>query len=151
MTEDQLKQKGAIYVTDVLTGMSVYSSYVVHMGRVEAKKWFLQLREKNGEKNSFLDFYYFRLKKEEQKRVDSCLTSEECLYLKEMAKEVQDDIIFQMEEKLLDIAVKLNEMEMLFSTFYYTGEKSTWWGNYGKEYVVFWDKGKCPVFSCVSK
>lgn len=52
-------------------------------------------------------------------------------------------IIFSMDEMLLSITTKLNEQEVLFSTIYFAGERgkrSTWWGNYNQEYVVFTDR-----------
>ena len=40
-----------------------------------------------------------------------------------------------------NICAKLNATEMLFCTIYMTGDyPSTWWGNYGGEYVVFTEK-----------
>lgn len=57
-------------------------------------------------------------------------------------KDYTEEIIFPMEEKLLRIVTKLNQQEMLFSTIYFTGERSarsTWWGNYKGEYVAFWE------------
>lgn len=56
---------------------------------------------------------------------------------------MKEEIIFPMDEMLLSITTKLNEKEMLFSTIYFAGEKgerSTWWGNYNQEYIVFTDR-----------
>jgi len=47
-------------------------------------------------------------------------------------------VVFPLDEQLLKIAAKLNEKEILFSTFYFVGNQaSTWWGNYNREYLIF--------------
>ena len=58
------------------------------------------------------------------------------------APDPDSDIIFEADESLLQIITKLNEKEALFSTVYLEpafqdGKAYTWWGNYGKQYVVF--------------
>lgn len=147
MTEEWLKEKGGLYFTNILDGIQAYPSHIVVMDREEAKEQFLLLWEKNGSKDSFLDFHYFQLERDAQERANSHLTQNERMYLKQLKARANDGVIFSMERTLMEIAVKLNEMEVLFSTFYFTGEKSTWWGNYKTQYVVLWEVGKCPIAS----
>ena len=49
-----------------------------------------------------------------------------------------------LEDKLLRIITKLNAEEVLFSTIYFLEgggrPRTTWWGNYDKEYICFRDK-----------
>ena len=74
---------------------------------------------------------------EAREKIDSILSKEEKNYLAQLKQE-KGQILFPIEEMLLNIVTKLNEKEMLFSTIYVTGEiPSTWWGNYEKQYVVF--------------
>ncbi|MBR5229082.1 MAG: hypothetical protein IKV96_04525, partial [Firmicutes bacterium] len=52
----------------------------------------------------------------------------------------ENDFIFPLTIELLDIIVKLNASEIMFCTLYFTKDRSTWWGNYGKQYVAFIDR-----------
>lgn len=145
MRAAELKGKGALYVENIQQGFEDCAYEVLSFGNEEAKDLFLELRRKNGEENSFLDFYYFALSREEKERIDCLLNQDEIQYLKEYEKsrltgDTKEDIIFPMEDMLLEIAVKLNEKSALFSTMYFLKEKSTWWGNYERNYVKFWEK-----------
>ena len=80
--------------------------------------------------------------------MDEILNDREREYLRQIGAGGQtekDDIIFPLDETLLSIVTKLNAAGMLFSTIYFTGaagERSTWWGNYKEEYIIFSDKEK---------
>lgn len=200
MTIKELTEKGAIYFSQLKTGLSQYQTETAVMGQEQAYHFFLEKLQKEYSHNAYADFYYFSLPKEAQQKVDAILEKEELLYLgqlsktigqkkpmeelefpigepkepvgeensvgleaplerktsvgeqkglvdqKEAQKELEtgaEEIIFPLDEKLLQIITKLNQAEMLFSTIYFTGEKgkrSTWWGNYGEEYLAFWEK-----------
>ncbi len=162
MTTKELTEKGAIYFSQLKTGLSQYQNKAVVMGQEEAYHFFLEKQQKEYPQNAYADFYYFCLPKEARQKADAVLGKEELLYLKQLgetigqkepiagAEEFQkepiteaEEIIFPLEERLLWIITKLNQTELLFSTIYFTGEKgkrSTWWGNYGEEYLVFWEK-----------
>lgn len=140
MTVEQLKQAGAIYVEYVRDGLEAYDNEVVKMTGAEAEKCFLEKLHKCGPEKSFLDFYYFVLDEEARGRIESQLSAEEKRFLNSMDRE-DGDFIFSAAEELIRIAAKLNESEMLFSSFYFVegeGKASIWWGNYGQEYLVFY-------------
>ena len=157
MTIQELKERGAIYIPNINDGFNRYRYETLRMGAQEAGDFFRKLWKENGNENAFVDFYYFSLSKESKQKVDSVLSEAEREYLhlwekreylqtrqteKEYRNNLREDsekIIFALEDMLLDIIVKLNAREMLFSTFYFTKEKSTWWGNYNQEYIVFRD------------
>lgn len=67
------------------------------------------------------------------------LSAEELAFLAKLGKKA-DGVFFPLKEELLRLLVKLNDSEMLFSTVYFTNPKSTWWGNYGRTYIVFREK-----------
>lgn len=138
MTIPELKERGAIYIPNIKEGFNHYRYETLRMDAQEAGYFFRKLWKENGNENAFVDFYYFRLNMESKQKVDSMLTEAERDYLHNL-REDGEDIIFALEDTLLDIIVKLNAGEMLFSTFYFTKEKSTWWGNYNQEYIVFRD------------
>lgn len=158
MTILELKERGAIYIPNIKEGFSHYRYETLRMDAQEAGDFFRKLWKENGNGNAFVDFYYFRLGEVSKQKVDSMLTEAEREYLHTLSekreylqtrqtereysnnlREDSENFIFTLEDTLLDIIVKLNAGEMLFSTFYFTKEKSTWWGNYNQEYIVFRD------------
>ncbi len=147
MTTQQLIEKGGIYFEKITTGFSEYGSTSLKLKEKEAKNHFKELCKKYGKENSFADFYYFRLDEVARAAVESELTLAEIDYLKGIQpKNPQEEIIFELENMLLEIVVKLNASEMLFSTLYFVGEEgrgtksTTWWGNYEQEYICFRQK-----------
>lgn len=137
MKETELISKGAIYVEKIQRGMSEYASEILHLNEKEA---YMRLKEEweiRGQDSCFADFYYFYLEEESQQIVREHLSEEELAYLDKLKEKAKDgEIIFPMEEMLLQIIVKLNAREVLFSTVYFINEASTWWGNYKEEYIV---------------
>lgn len=142
MTVMQLKESGAIYIENILNGMSDFGYQIKQYTKEQALHVLKKERLSHGGSGVFADFYYFRLDKGAKQKVRTVLTEQEAAYLENL-KADDEQIIFPIDDRLLEIIVKLNEEEILFSSIYFTGEKgrrSTWWGNYQKEYVVFTDK-----------
>lgn len=147
MNVKELQKLGAIYFENIGTGLSEYQNEIKRMNNIQAYEFFKEKWQKEYPNETFVDFYYFRLEESARQKVNELLTAEEKIYLENLRKimeekHLEEALIFPMEEELLQIVTKLNDREMLFSTIYFTGEKgkrSTWWGNYGKEYVVFWE------------
>ena len=84
-------------------------------------------------------FLLFTLPKEAKEKIRNMLSAEELAFLAKLGKKA-DGVFFPLKEELLRLLVKLNDSEMLFSTVYFTNPKSTWWGNYGRTYIVFREK-----------
>lgn len=148
MTAEELKKRPVIYVENVVHGMQRYKSTIVSMAGAEACEYFLSQWLLRGRNGVWVDFYLFRLRPGEVKRVLTFLNPQEQAYLREAEKQVrmapapECEIIFEADESLLSIITKLNEKEALFSTIYMeptspNGKACTWWGNYGKQYVIF--------------
>ena len=141
MTVAELIKKGAIYFDNIAEGFQLYQEFTLEMDEVQAAVRFRRLMEKNGPENSFVDFYYFRIDPDARNRIKSTLREDEVLYLESLRPtDPEEDIIFPLTTELIDIVVKLNASEMLFSTLYFTKDRSTWWGNYEKKYAVFIDR-----------
>lgn len=120
--------------------MKRYENQIVRMSARKACEKFVHMWKTAGEQAVYVDFYYFRLPSEAQERVNSVLTLQEQTYIEQLPHE-DGQVLFPADERLLSVCTKLNEREMLFSTIYVTGEcRSTWWGNYGQEYIVFTEK-----------
>lgn len=149
MTTEELKERGAIYLDKITEGFQSYADVKLIMDEKRAYEHFRSLKKEYGADNSFADFYYFRLDEESREMVDEILTADEVGYLqilKPFEDETEEEIIFPLDDRLLQIIVKLNAQEMLFSTIYFVqpdpeGRKRTsWWGNYNHEYICFRDR-----------
>lgn len=141
LTIDQLKAAGAIYLEHIQNGFEHYDYKIIRWNQEEALEHIRKLWLLNGPEHSFTDFYYYRLENEAKKKVDSVLNEQEMKYLKGISCS-WEEIIFPLDEVLLNIIVNLNYSEMLFSTLYFTKEPCTLWGNYNGEYVIFQPKYK---------
>lgn len=142
MTVQELKDLGAIYLENVEEGLREYKDEIKRLEAFAAYNILEGMCIERGWKNVFADFYYHTFDEEVQENIEAALEEEEVEYLKEYCSpRYRDELIFPLDATLLRIVVKLNAREILFSTIYFVGEnRSTWWGNYSKEYIVFTDK-----------
>lgn len=142
MTVQELKERGAIYLENVEDGLRNYENVIKRMEAFEAYHTLESLCIEKGWENAFADFYYHTFEEEVQENIEAALEEEEVEYLKKNCfPRERDELIFPLDAVLLRIIIKLNAREILFSTIYFVGEaRSTWWGNYGKEYIIFTDK-----------
>lgn len=149
MTTKELRDHGAIFFEKITEGFRDCAYIKLVLDEKKALNHFKSLKKEYGADNSFADFYYYRLDEDARGMVDELLTAQEQSYLKLLkpdSEQVEDEIIFPLDDELLKIIVKLNAQEMLFSTIYFVSGKSTersattWWGNYGHEYICFRDK-----------
>ncbi len=140
MTIEELKAEGAIYFEKITDGMQQYQNQIVRMNEFQAVDKFTEMWEMCACKNMYVDFYYFALPEEARQKIDSVLAFQEREYVHHMEHE-EGQVLFPANEILFSICARLNAAEMLFCTVYMTGEyPSTWWGNYGGEYIVFTKK-----------
>lgn len=140
----ELKEKGAIFFERIEEGFSDYKDEIIVLEEGEAEEHFKKLIQEYGQENAYADFYYYKVSEEARLKIDGVLSEDELEYIHKLQVGDSENIIFSLDETLLQIIVKLNAEEMLFSTIYFleNGEKkrSTWWGNYNKEYYCFTDK-----------
>ncbi len=149
MTAEQLRAAGAIYYEQIIQGLKECQDVKLVMDEKRAYQHFRSLKKEYGVENAFVDFYYYRLDEESREMVNELLTPMEVDYLQILKPdfdEVEEEIIFPLDDKLLRIVVRLNAQEMLFSTIYFVQPKAdgrprtTWWGNYDQEYICLKDK-----------
>ncbi len=149
MTTEELRARGAICFDKISEGFANYADVTLVMDERKALTHFKSLRKEYGAENSFADFYYFRLDVDAREMVDELLSEEEVSWLgliSPFPDEIEEEIIFPLTDRLLRIIVRLNAREMLFSTIYFVQPdkngrpRTTWWGNYGKEYICFRDR-----------
>lgn len=149
MTAEELKGQGAIYFEKITEGFRSYADVKLVMDERRAYDHFKSLKKEYGADHAFADFYYFRLDEESREMVDELLTADEMDYLqiiRPFPEETEEEIIFPLDDRLLQIIVRLNAREMLFSTIYFVQpdpegrRRTSWWGNYGHEYICFRDR-----------
>lgn len=144
MRTSELKDKGAIFFERIEEGFAEYKDKIIVFSAEEAFEYFCDLMGVYGPENSFVDFYYYKLPEEAQEKIDAVLSEEECAYVRSLKVEDAEELVFPLDQKLLRIATKLNAEAVLFSTMYFVGngekKRSTWWGNYNREYYCFEDK-----------
>ena len=148
-TMEQIQTEGALCFENVVYGMKHYAHRIESYSAQKAEEALRNMWISKSTHRAYVDFYYYILEEDARAAVDSVLTKEEQAYLAKKKEKLFSEItieemkkrkavVFPLDEQLLKIAVKLNEKEMLFSTFYFVGnETSTWWGNYNREYIVF--------------
>lgn len=139
MNITELKQLGAIYLENVTDGLRNYPNDIL---KLEANEAYTLLEEKCREcswKDVYADFYYHTFNRDIQIKIEQALDENEVEYIRDLcAEKTEEELIFPLDERLLSIIVKLNAEAVLFSTIYFVSEpRSTWWGNYNKEYVIF--------------
>ncbi len=135
--------ENAIYFENVRYGLEHYDNEIVKLGEEEALLC-LEKKLEEAEKGSvYADFYYKRLDLSSKQIIENALTEEEKQYIQQLVPIEEESVIYPLDQELLQMIVKLNAKEILFSTIYFTGQpekRSTWWGNYNQEYIVFREK-----------
>ena len=143
MNISEFRKKNIIYFENISYGLKNYKNEIIILDEKEAYNFFSEKKKQYGTENAFADFYFFALDVEAKEKVMQVLTQEELNYLdKIQPTEVNSQLIFCLENELLKIIVKLNALEMLFSTIYFQGidilREETYWGNYKEEYIKFY-------------
>lgn len=136
MLLETMKQKGAIWFERIEEGLDNYPYYYLEGDEERLLQELKELAIKNGYENSFVDFYYGKLSLDEKEIVQKVLTKDEIDYIYTL--NLNDNIYFRLDEKLLSITVKLSAREILFSTFYFCKYPCTVWGNYSNKFPVFY-------------
>lgn len=149
MTAEELKRAGAIYFENIEEGLRGYRNEIHRISAPAAFNMFRKMCEERGWEDVYVDFYYYTLEKTAQEFLSGLLNENERQYLERfrsrgeaLAGKNPAEVFFPLDETLLAITAKFNEKEALFSTFYFAGERkirSTWWGNFNQEYIVFRD------------
>ncbi|MGL5417250.1 MAG: hypothetical protein ACRDAU_16400 [Clostridium sp.] len=130
--------KNILYIEEIQYGLNNYTNALLNVDNAkisEIKEFMKEIEE-----NIVIDYYGNIIKENEFNLLVKELSKEEEKYLKELRASEETKVIFtEIEERLLDIAIKLSYEEILFSSFY-LGKKITIWGNFNKEFVMFFEK-----------
>ncbi|MFI3207998.1 MAG: hypothetical protein R3Y40_02565 [Eubacteriales bacterium] len=147
MTIQDLQQLNSIYLTNIQNGFDNYNHKILQLNYQDAYSYFKTLCENYGFENSYVDFYYYTFDSEIKNKINAILSDEELLYLQKNSpalinntdEPICTQLIFPIDNMLLQIICKLNATAILFSTLYFTGDSPcTYWGNYNSEYIYFY-------------
>ena len=143
MNINEFRNKHIIYFENISYALKNYKNEIIILDEKEAYNFFSEKKKQYGTENAFADFYFFALDAEAKEKVMQVLTQEELTYLEKIQPtEADSQLFFCLENELLQIIVKLNALEMLFSTIYFQStdilKAETYWGNYNKEYIKFY-------------
>lgn len=136
MTEKDISGAGGIYFEKITEGFEQYQYKIIKLNQKQAFFFLQGLGEKNGKEAAFMDFYYSRLDDESAKKIHAVLSPEEFACLEKCKKET-NSLFVPLDSELMRIHLKLNEKELLFSSFYFTAYPCTVWGSYNQEYIIF--------------
>lgn len=138
---EDLINKGGIYFKSITEGFDKYDNYTLEGSEEEIFNEIYRFREENGVENSFVDFYYGILKEEEKERIKKILDKDNLSILSKY-EELKEVVYLELNDEILKLTAKLNAREALFSTYYFTKNPCTIWGNYGLTYPVFINNDK---------
>lgn len=131
-----LTQKGCLNIQGVMEGLLDYPHSLLFGTKEQLGEYLRLCLQLNGPEYSFVDFYYGKLNKVEQQKANSVLRQDQIAYIQSMNIR-ENEIYFQANEDLLEIANELSVSEMLFTTFFFGKISCTIWGNYGNRYPIF--------------
>ena len=137
VSRETIISKGGLVEDQILDAMKKYPNQMLEKTEEEYLELLAGLIERNGEGNAFVDCYYGRLKKEEQKRILEALSDEEVQMLER--HDTEGGIYFPLTKENLPLMAAFSAREILFSTYYFTKHPCTIWGNYDLKYPVFYE------------
>lgn len=138
VTLDEIISCGAIYFETIQEGFERFDYFMMEGTAEEIHKEIKRLQELNGIENSYVDFYYGKLTKEEKLNlIEGLGLNDFFLQILEKYEKLDDVVFLKLDDDILDLTVQLNAKEILFSTYYFCKYPCTVWGNYDLKYPVF--------------
>lgn len=138
---EQFILSDCIFFERVEEGFEKYPYGIIEGTEEELFAMLTALYSENGEEHSFVDFYFHKLKQNQQQILFTVLNEEQISYIQEITKNA-NTVYYKLTKELLEITAILNAKEMLFCTYYFSKFPCTIWGNYGRKYPIFYkDKG----------
>lgn len=127
---------GGIYIENIQIGFERYHCNMLEGTKEELYQEINEFYVQNGSENSFVDFYYGKLSKEERNNLKECL-SDEAISILNMYEYLKEPVFLALDSKLLYLTAELNAKELLFCTYYFCKYPCTVWGNYNLSYPMF--------------
>ena len=133
---EEFKKKNIIYLDKIQDGFNKYPNVMLEGTEEYVNDAIRKLFKENGIDNSYADFYYGRLDQEAKNKVQDALNKEEIDFIESLQLN-ENEIFLRLNQKLLEILLKLTGNEVLFSSFYFAKYPCIVWGNYDKKYPIF--------------
>ena len=133
---EEFKKKNVIYLDKIQDGFNKYPNIMLEGTEEYVNDAIRKLFKENGIDNSYADFYYGRLDQEAKNKVQDALNKEEIDFIESLQLN-ENEIFLRLNQKLLEILLKLTGNEVLFSSFYFAKYPCIVWGNYDKKYPIF--------------
>ncbi|MDO5291170.1 MAG: hypothetical protein Q4F05_00340 [bacterium] len=142
LAREELKQRGGIYIEQVLPAFEQYEACTWKLTLDEYKAMFANLQNQH---MVYADFYYSKITEENRSVFEEHLNQEQMRRLDQLCMKCRDYreqefVIFKPSSEELDLLVEISFRELLFSTFYVLDLPLTIWSNYGGEFVGFADE-----------
>lgn len=127
--------KELLLIKRIEDGFADCESFILEGKDLDYKRFMSEVFALNGDNNSYADFYYGKLNLDQKEILKQSLPKEELQFLEKI--QYEDGIYFPLTKDLLFFLLNVTLKERLFSTFYFTKFPCTIWGNYNKNFPVF--------------
>lgn len=158
VNENDFKDKVNIRFNNIIEGINRFENKTLESDNScnfeESIINFLQEALKlNGVENSYIDFYYNVLKEDAKIRFKELLNFEDKEFIEKFeCKNSEEGIYYNLTLESIPFIARIIINEVLFSTIYFTKEPFTIWGNYNKEFPVFYkEKGVCDKYKNIAE
>lgn len=144
INEKEFKENVSIRFNNINEGFCRFNNKVLICGDsrdIEEKviEFMEQCFELNGEKNSYVDFYYNVIDDESKRRFEKLLCNDDKRFIEKFKKQCKNNgIYYRLSKESIPFIVRLNLNEILFCTVYFTKKPMTLWGNYNKSFPIFY-------------
>jgi len=135
VTAEILREQGAILLEHVGDGFEKCAFFMIQ-GDAGKLQSFLEACLRENLEEGYADFYYSRLTEEQKADFRAGLREEELQVLDRFVQQ-EDRIYYPLTEESLAFLADITARGWLFSTFYFTKQPCTVWGNYDGNYPVF--------------
>ncbi|MFA9377690.1 MAG: MmcQ/YjbR family DNA-binding protein [Lachnotalea sp.] len=136
ITKERMIDMGGIYIETIQSGFDQYSCELLSGTQEELYQKINEIRLKNYEVHSYVDFYYGKLSYEERTNLRAAL-SDKAFSILNMYEYLKEIVFIPLYDDILYLTAELNAKELLFCTYYFCKYPCTIWGNYNLTYPMF--------------
>ncbi|AQR98236.1 hypothetical protein [Clostridium saccharoperbutylacetonicum] len=158
ISDFEFKNNVNIRFDNILDGFNLFENFTIDASNIEdGEKLLIKFIEEVFEKNNseaYIDFYIAKLSNEDRSRLAKLIHEEDIKTLElHLNLKSHDGVFYLLKNKsLIPFLVRLNTREVFFTTFYFTNNPITIWGNYNLKFPCFvGSKENLNFYSSLSK
>lgn len=158
INEKEFKEKVSIRFNNINEGFYRFNNKVLICDEVEnVEEKVIAFIEKcfelNGEKNSYVDFYYNAIDNDAKKRFEQLLCDKDRDFIDRFKNQCRNKgVYYKLSKESIPFITRLNLNEILFCTVYFTKNPMTLWGNYNKKFPVFYiEENTFKIYEIIAK